>query len=198
MLKPPRRSPDLRGRQTNGSAGPINGGKAPAALRVGSQNHDMVHIGLPTRRRASGFTLIELMIVVAIVAILGAVVFPSFLDSMRKSRRTEAFSAIAAVQQAQERWRGNNPAYSSSLSDLGIPSSTSSPRGYYTLSVATESASATTEYTVSAVAVSGTSQANDGNCTRLAARVSGAQIRYASCSACSTFTFAESDACWNR
>jgi type IV pilus assembly protein PilE len=149
-------------------------------------------------RRRHGFTLIELMIVVAIVAILGAVAFPAFMDSMRKSRRTEAFAALAAVQQAQERHRGNNASYADSLTTLGITSSTTTPGGYYTLAISTETATAGSQYVVSATAVSSKSQAQDGRCAKLATRMTGGQIAYASCESCSTFTFAESDVCWTR
>ncbi len=161
----------------------------------------MRHAPKPSHRRARGFTLIELMIAVAIVAILGAVAFPSFLDSMRKSRRTEAFTAISAIQQAQERHRSNSATYSDSLSTLGVMSSTTSPGGYYTLAVSTDTSTAGTTYVATASAVSTKSQANDGSCAKLAVRVAGGQIGYASCQACSTFAstdFAESNACWKR
>jgi len=175
-----------------------NGTVAAALGTDGAQNRDMLHTGLHRPRVVRGFTLIELMIVVAVVVLLAAVAFPSFQDSMRKSRRTEAFSAIATVQQAQERWRGNRATYSEDLAELGVASATTTPGGYYTLTVDTETATAGTQYIVSAAAVASKSQAKDGRCARLAVQVAGGQIRYASCESCSTFTFAESDVCWSR
>jgi len=56
-----------------------------------------------TARRIHGFTLIELMIAVAILAILAAISYPSYLDFMRKGWRTEARSALMQQMQQQER-----------------------------------------------------------------------------------------------
>lgn len=57
------------------------------------------------RNKTSGFTLIELMVVVAIVAILAAIALPSFADQMRKSRRAEAVTSLQEAQLRLERWR---------------------------------------------------------------------------------------------
>ena len=146
-----------------------------------------------SRHRAGGFTLIELMIAVAVVGILAAVALPSFLDSIRKGRRAEAFAALSAIQQAQERWRSNRPAYTATLSDLSIASSTSG--GNYTLAVTANTA---TVYEATADG-SGSGQRNDGQCTKLSVRVDRGAITYASCtgSGC-TFTYAATDRCWSR
>lgn len=56
------------------------------------------------RHTDNGFTLIEVMIVVAIVAILAAVAFPSYQEQVRKSRRGEAKAALLKTMQAQEKY----------------------------------------------------------------------------------------------
>lgn len=56
------------------------------------------------RRCARGFTLIELMIVVAIVAILGAVAYPAYQSSVIKGRRAQGRTALAELLQQQERF----------------------------------------------------------------------------------------------
>ena len=54
-----------------------------------------------------GFTLIELMIGIVIVAIVASIAYPSYQNSIRKSRRSDAHAAIAAVQQAPEQLRSS-------------------------------------------------------------------------------------------
>lgn len=146
-----------------------------------------------------GFTLIELMIAVVIVGILAVVALPSFMDSIRKSRRSEAFNALSAMQQAQERWRSNHSAYTTTLSDLGIATPTSA--GYYDLSVGTSAGAGdtiNTAYVASAIGKDGTSQAADAQCRRLSVRLRGGNIEYAGCGACDAFAYAPTNTCWTQ
>jgi type IV pilus assembly protein PilE len=68
-------------------------------------------------RRASslqkGFTLIELMIVIVIVAILMGIAIPAYSDQVRKSRRAQAKADLLAATQAAERMFTNNNSYAS-------------------------------------------------------------------------------------
>jgi type IV pilus assembly protein PilE len=61
--------------------------------------------------RARGFTVIELMIVLGIVAILVALAYPSYIDYVRKARRGEAQQLLMNWSINQEIWRSNNPEY---------------------------------------------------------------------------------------
>jgi type IV pilus assembly protein PilE len=56
-----------------------------------------------SRTKPKGFTLIELMIVVAIIGILAAIAYPSYQDSVRKSRRADAKAALLGFSNAMER-----------------------------------------------------------------------------------------------
>ncbi len=61
--------------------------------------------------KTKGFTLIELMIVIAIVAILAIIAIPSFQEQVAKSRRAEAMRGLGDLQLRQERWRSNHTSY---------------------------------------------------------------------------------------
>jgi len=63
------------------------------------------------RHRMRGFTLIEIMIVVAIVGILAAIAYPSYRDAILKGRRAAGRAALAELLQQQERYMTQNNAY---------------------------------------------------------------------------------------
>ena len=152
----------------------------------------------PLRRKAApGFTLIELMIAVAIVAILVSVALPFFRDSIRKSHRSDAFKIISATQQSQERWRSNHPQYSILLSELAINSST--PEGTYSIAVSNPPSPTLidTGYVVTATATG--SQADDTNCPVLAVFVKDGNIKYGSGSSIDwTSATTDPNRCWVR
>lgn len=85
------------------------------------------------KTHALGVSLIELMIVVAIVGILAAIAYPSYQSQIRKSHRADAKTELLEIQIAQEKWFLQNNAYATSLSTLGFGSS--SRHGYYSLSL---------------------------------------------------------------
>ncbi|VAW75073.1 hypothetical protein MNBD_GAMMA13-1032 [hydrothermal vent metagenome] len=86
------------------------------------------------RNRVQGFSLLELLTALAIVAILATITVPSFSGLLDKSRRSDAMSALWQVQLAQARWRSNNARYAPSLAALGWASALS-PEGYYQLRI---------------------------------------------------------------
>lgn len=91
-----------------------------------------------------GFTLIELMVTVAIVAILAAVAIPSYTDYVTRSRIAEATSGLAAKRVRVEAYFDNNRTYVGAP-DCGSDTTTST---VFTFSCATATASA---YTIQAV-----------------------------------------------
>ena len=68
-------------------------------------------VGTRSGRNAMGFTLIELMIVVAVVAILAAIAYPSYQDAVRKSRRAQAKADLVELAALAERFRTANNTY---------------------------------------------------------------------------------------
>src|SRR5258708_20456562 len=88
-----------------------------------------------------GFSLIELMVVVAIATILFAVAVPSYMSYMRQARRTEARTALLDLASREERFFSTNGAtYSTTAAQLGYtPLPTNVATGYYStsLSIAT-------------------------------------------------------------
>jgi type IV pilus assembly protein PilE len=76
------------------------------------------------RRPVQGFTLMELMIVVAIVGILAAVAYPSYIDSVRKGRRAQARTALAELMQQQERFLTQRNCYLGFSNDSGTAAAT--------------------------------------------------------------------------
>ncbi len=139
------------------------------------------------------------MIVVAVLAVLSMIALPSFIDSVRKGRRSDAFAALTQVQQAQERWRANNPSYNADLTgavaDGGLGLASASANGYYSLALSNVSAAG---YTVTATAVSGTSQASDSACQKIALRWGGGNTFYTSADAADVEDTSGAKRCWNR
>lgn len=66
-----------------------------------------------------GLTLIEMLIVLLITAVLCGIAWPRFESQLHRARRSEAHSALAAVLNAQARYRSTHRHYASSLSELG-------------------------------------------------------------------------------
>jgi type IV pilus assembly protein PilE len=96
-------------------------------------------------KHSDGFTLIELMISVAIIGTLAAVAYPSYVDHVANSNRSEATSELVSLASAQERFYTLNNTYGNNA-DFGLP--TLSETGLYTLSV---NAGAGITYTLTAV-----------------------------------------------
>jgi type IV pilus assembly protein PilE len=74
--------------------------------------------------QARGFTLIEMMIVVAIIAILAAIVYPSYIRYVVRSNQQAARSMLYAVADRQEQFFLDNKSYAADLSTLGYDDDT--------------------------------------------------------------------------
>ena len=101
------------------------------------------------RKIISGFTIIELMIVIMIVAILLSLAYPSYVGYVRKAKRGEAQQLLLNWAINQEIWRSNNTAYTATL----VPT-----HDNYTFAASNVGAAT---YTLTATAASGNDQLKD-------------------------------------
>jgi len=119
-------------------------------------------------QHSRGFTLIELMIAVAVVGILAAIAYPSYQDSVRKARRADAKSALLDAAQRQERFYSENSQYTAPLGTGGLNLSATTTDGYYTLAITNADANTAgriSTFTITATPVAGTTQEKDTTCT---------------------------------
>lgn len=121
--------------------------------------------------RSKGFTLIELMVVVAVIAILAAIALPSYQDSVRKGRRGQAKADLVEVGQLAERYRTVNSTYGGLTLPAGFDQSPRTGTAFY--SVALEIADSGRTYT--AIATPLAAQAAD-RCGALALLSTGARF----------------------
>jgi type IV pilus assembly protein PilE len=69
--------------------------------------------------RRQGFSLLELVMVLAVLGILASLAWPSLVEPMRQARRSEARHELMRVSTAQERWRSTHATYSNHLGQVG-------------------------------------------------------------------------------
>lgn len=115
-----------------------------------------------------GFTLIELMIVIVVLSILVGIAYPTYLEQVRKSRRSDAKVALTQAAAAQERWFTENNSYTNNIANIG---GATSPEGYYTLTVSIPGAagctSGTNFFCFQVTATPTGAQAGDDDCQTL-------------------------------
>lgn len=116
---------------------------------------------------ASGFTLIELMIVVAIIGILAAVAIPAYQQSVRDGGRAEAQSLLLQVASNQERFYSDNNSYSANANPLVSPvvATITSEAGLYQVAVAACAGGAITNCFIATATPQGNQTAD--SCTTL-------------------------------
>jgi type IV pilus assembly protein PilE len=134
--------------------------------------------------RSSGFTLIELCIVLALVGVLAALAWPSLLDHLARGRRADGVAALIKLQMAQEGFRAHHGLYAARLAQLGGAAAPVSAGGAYHIALLGDGGS---DYEARATARSSGAIADDRECPVLILRVRDGLAEYA-----------PTARCWNR
>jgi len=129
--------------------------------------------------RARGFTLVELMVVLALASLLVATAWPSYRAQTLRAARADAVDALTRLQLAQEKFRAAHGLYSGDLAQLG---GARSRLGHYAVSL---SASGPDSYVARASALG--AQGDDARCAVLTLEVDQGLGR-----------IGPSPQCWNR
>ena len=113
--------------------------------------------------RQKGLTLVELMVVVAVMAVIASIAYPLYTNQVQKTRRADAKIALESIALAQERFFTINGRYTGSLSSLQVSDDIQgggSDQGYYDISVV----ASTIQFTVTAEKSSTGAQSSDNDC----------------------------------
>jgi type IV pilus assembly protein PilE len=128
------------------------------AMHIGHTPHS---IAAKQCARRNGFTLIELMIVVAVIAVIATIAYPSYAGYTRKAKRATAQAALVDIGAKEQAYLLERRAYATTLADLSF----AMPReinGAYTITLAVDNAASPMTFVVTATPVAGSSQAAGG------------------------------------
>jgi len=135
-------------------------------------------------KEINGFTLLEMLIVVAIAGILASVAYPQYTEYVKRAARADAMVLLLDAANKQEQYYADNRSYTDDLSLINVP--TTSENGYFTIAV--EVPDAGTSFTITATAAAG-AVAGDTACTTFTITDTGVKG--------STGT-SDTDDCWER
>lgn len=114
-----------------------------------------------------GFTLIELVITMAIIGILASLAYPSYLDYVTRARRHDGQTALLELANQMEHYYANNNTYQTATIATGnrtdIRKTNTSPEGWYMLEITQQS---DTNYALQAIAIKAQAM-NDPFCSNL-------------------------------
>jgi type IV pilus assembly protein PilE len=123
------------------------------------------------RNKMAGFTLIELMIVIAIVGILATISYSSYTQQVAKSRRASARALVQQVMQHEERYFTTNNTYTATLTDMGYAATLHTDSDSHDISLA----AGPTGAIASSVQVTATALITDAKCLTLTLTSTNAQ-----------------------
>ena len=120
----------------------------------------MVYRHFRAINRTRGFTLVELMVTCAIIAILMAIAVPSYAVFMKQSRRGGAEAALMDIAQREPQYMLDQRAYAPNLATLGT-TVTADVTTYYTVAINAPAGAVPPTFVVTATPIAGTQQAGD-------------------------------------
>lgn len=82
-----------------------------------------------------GFTLVEMMVVVAILGIIAAIAYPSYQRQVARSTRADAHAALSALANRQEQYFYDHRSYTTNTAALGLPSPYTTEGGHYRVTI---------------------------------------------------------------
>jgi type IV pilus assembly protein PilE len=129
------------------------------------------------RKKQAGLSLVELMVVVAVLAVLASVAYPLYTNQVQKSRRADAKIALQNIALAQERHYTLNGEYTANLSSLQVSADIqggTSDEGYYTIALVRSGAD-NEQFTATATASSSGAQGSDSDCAQFTINQLGAK-----------------------
>lgn len=120
-----------------------------------------------TRRPAHGFTLVELVVVVALVGLMATLALPAYTQHLAASRRADAVAALLQLQMAQERHHQHHGVYAGDRQALRGAGTVVSAQGFYDITLAPLPEATGQGYVAEAVPRAGGPQQRDSACPRL-------------------------------
>lgn len=129
-----------------------------------------------SRQKHRGFSLIEVMVVVAIVGILLLVALPGFQSQLTKGRRADAMQALQMVAGRQENFMLDRSRYTTDLTEIGLDDPYESNEGHYTITAAAGGCGNIENcYLLTATPQADSPQADDTQCGNLTLSSTGAK-----------------------
>lgn len=140
-----------------------------------------VKTGDESVRKVSGFTLVELMIVVAIVGVLVGIAYPAYMGSIQKSRRADAMTELSDLATRLQRCYTTNTTFNSvegiciTKDSVTATDGIKSSEKFYVIK---GSSFSKTAYKLTATPIAGTSQASDKQCQTFTLTQSGEKAAF--------------------